>query len=289
MKPALHIIWVSSVGWEIDYVNSDLFSLFEVTVHQSSYQSSTEQLFLNNAIIVYSCDDPEAPEGLVDYLREYRARGLHFCLLHLSNERLGHNFEYYDLANAVFRNYIDLRLAGRKNLLFVPLGYKTGAKTLELTPVREKRYGACFIGEPKNDRFELVDVLCSFNDSYIHTIRQWNCEKSLSIQLFQEISALSRFVPCPMGTVNFDTFRLFEVLESGSIPVVREYFNPEYYRLLLGDHPLPTVDSWQVLPELRTIIHDGVYDRTCREIREWYLQLKANLRKRIFEMIMASR
>ena len=54
-----------------------------------------------------------------------------------------------------------------------------------------------------------------------------------------------------MGNVNLECFRVYEALECGSIPIVEKRWTLDYFRNLLGDHPLPTVRSW---PEARRMI-----------------------------------
>jgi hypothetical protein len=47
-----------------------------------------------------------------------------------------------------------------------------------------------------------------------------------------------------MGNVQVESFRLYEALEAGSIPIVEKRWTLDYFRLLLGEHPIPTVRSW---------------------------------------------
>ena len=47
-----------------------------------------------------------------------------------------------------------------------------------------------------------------------------------------------------MGNANLECFRVYEALECGSIPIVEKRWTLDYFKELLGDHPLPTVRSW---------------------------------------------
>lgn len=51
----------------------------------------------------------------------------------------------------------------------------------------------------------------------------------------------SIFSPCPQGNVLLETPRVYEALQCGSIPIVERRLTLDYYKQLLGPHPLPTV------------------------------------------------
>ena len=55
----------------------------------------------------------------------------------------------------------------------------------------------------------------------------------------------SKFVPCPDGE-NPETFRIYEVLEAGSIPVlVKTSENKEFVDYLISNMPLKVFDDWE--------------------------------------------
>lgn len=57
--------------------------------------------------------------------------------------------------------------------------------------------------------------------------------------------ALAKTVPAPSGPVTTDSFRLFEALEAGAIPITE---NREYWKFFFGQEELfPVLDSWEYL------------------------------------------
>jgi len=48
-----------------------------------------------------------------------------------------------------------------------------------------------------------------------------------------------------MGNVHLETYRPYEALECGTIPILEKRLTIDYYRELWGDHPVPTVRSWK--------------------------------------------
>lgn len=58
----------------------------------------------------------------------------------------------------------------------------------------------------------------------------------------------AKFVPCPSGPATPDTFRLYEALEAGCIPIAD---GGDYWSYLLGETPpFPVVSNWEVLPSV---------------------------------------
>ena len=83
-----------------------------------------------------------------------------------------------------------------------------------------------------------------------------------------------------MGWSHPDSFRIMEVLESGSIPVLKTYQNLEYFTKVWGDSPLPTVDAWVKLDELAQIESER-YDELYSSVMRWYDRFKTDLAEKI--------
>lgn len=284
----LNIIWLSREGFdgqswcEYDYITKDLFSLFDTDV---KVLTKDYDLFIDNSLIVYSSDDRKLDPKITKYLDEYHNKKLNFNLFHISNEQLNHDCSYYSKANMVFRNYFDNSIKF-SNVLTLPLGYKTGIVNKNSNPknLKDKSYDFCFIGQLKWDRFRLVDILKDKN-SYIHTISKWACPTSLSASKMQEIFELTKLIPCPMGNIMPETFRFYETLESGSIPVIKKYNGHDYYSSFYGNHPIPVVDDWSELPSmLEKIILEG-YDKKVIEVNNWYVETKKQIRNLVYSKI----
>jgi len=280
----LKIIWLSGHGfkqescWEYDYITKDLFSLFDVEVF---VLTDDYNLFIDNSLIVYSSDDRTLSKKIQNYLEECDSKKLKYNLLHLSNEQLNHNCDYYSNAKVVFRNYFDPSIK-QKNVVVLPLGYKTGFTNNNPKKLKDKKYDYCFIGQPKWDRFQLIDIIKKNGNSYIHTINQWDSPQSLKSKEMQDILKLTKIVPCPMGNILPETFRFYETLESGSIPVIRRYNGSDYYSGFFKNHPIPTVNDWNELPLVMDSLINNGYDSTCTNINNWYATIKQELRQLVY-------
>jgi hypothetical protein len=88
----------------------------------------------------------------------------------------------------------------------------------------------------------------------------------------------AKVIPCPGGPATPDTFRVYEALEIGSIPVLDQHagvgkFGGDYWKMVLGDHPLKTIDDWSEFPKvLKSELNN--YDARQKEISEWWVKFK---------------
>jgi hypothetical protein len=102
--------------------------------------------------------------------------------------------------------------------------------------------------------------------------------------LYMRRMASAKVAPCPSGPVWVDTFRMWEALEVGAIPVLDTVTGQgqdqrDYWVRLLGDHPLPTVERWEEFPAiLEGLLAD--WPDSANQIQAWWLTYKRGLRRR---------
>jgi len=269
-------------GWEYGFILNDLLSEFEIEV---KLILDNLDVFIENCLIIYSCDTRELNKDFRDYFVNYKNKGIKFNLFHISNEQLNHNCDYYDYAEVVIRNYYDPNI-NKQNVLTVPLGYKGGIKNQNQNYLKfnQKKYDFCFIGQLKRDRHNLIKQISKFEKVFIHFTDRWNCPTSISAKEMGEIYSSTLLVPCPMGNVNFDTFRICEVLESGSIPIVKKYNGDNYFEKIFGENPIPIINDWDEIIN----VYDNILlnpDYEIKKINEWYFKFKHELKNTIYNML----
>lgn len=252
------------------------------------------RLVMDNALVVdnylYSRD------------QQYFARflGKNAFLLHLSDETFEGNYKVYRNFRGVFRNYWASFLP-RDRVLTIPLGYESGTKG----PGGESRASTrpfvwSFVGAArKSTRPDMVRALDGIQpfftrvtDAAIKTPRCLHpAGSALGKAEYRSILEKSAFARCPMGNVNLETFRIYEALEAGSIPIVERRLALDYFRNLLGDHPLPSVRSWVearrlLLRMARSPAQLDALQATCVE---WWLRTKSALGEQVSEFIERSK
>ncbi len=282
----INLIWQTSDGdqtnFELEYTTGILFKNFEV---EKYFDNGKLDLVLDNSVIIYSNNSNDVSDEFKNYLNKFIEKNYTFYLLHWSNENLGHNTEYYQKANHVFRPYFDEKIK-EDNVTFIPLGVKSGFLSEE-SIMKEKVYTFAFIGQPKSDREEVINIVKKF-DGFVHTTNQWNCPTSIDQNSCKEIYSKTKFIPCPMGWVNPDSYRIMESLESGSIPVVKNYNNLSYFRKVWGFNPIPVVNSWDELSTLNSI-SDDEYKLLYNTVFNWYNEFKILLSKKIENKVIESK
>jgi hypothetical protein len=285
MKPSINLIWQTNNGdetkFEEEYIKELLFSEFEQNIF---FDNKSYQTIFNNSVIIYSNNSNEVSNDFLNYLNKFKDKNFNFYLLHLSNENLNHNFDYYHLANHVFRSYYDSNI-NAENCTFIPLGFKSGFLNKDKTYKKlfYKKYEFSFIGQPKSDRNQLIEILSRKENVFLHLTNQWNCPTAISQENCKDIYQKTMFVPCPMGWVHPDSFRIMESLESGAIPILKKYDNIDYFNKIWGETPIPIINSWE---DIETISLDkNTYNKLYKEIFEWYGSFKEKLSQKIYNII----
>lgn len=100
-------------------------------------------------------------------------------------------------------------------------------------------------------------------------------------EYFEKMSQ-AKVVPAPSGPETPDTFRLFEALEAGAIPIGD---NKEYWKFFFGEPDLfPNLDSWEYL---QGYIGDQValYPSKHNKVFAWWLDYKRKLVLKIRDQI----
>lgn len=193
------------------------------------------------------------------FLLEWAKKGGRFKLLHMSDELTIEQADpllLYKLPNcvSVLRTYIrdDFPPGTESKIKVIPLGYrwsplKIGKHPLKWTPqlpFRENHW--CFFGTNWNGRSEILKPLLLaklFNVSKFYPT--WNDPSALSKAEYIKEMTNSIFVPCPDG-VNPETFRFYEALEAGCIPlIVKTEKNAAWFKWVSNYIPLVANDSWE--------------------------------------------
>lgn len=281
----LNLIWQTKKGieteFEFEHITEVLFKDFDTNYIFDEGSLST---VMNNAVIIYSNDTKNVSPKFLNYLDKFIDQNFNLYLVHLSNENLNHNCWYYGKANYVFRNYYS-PLIENPNVLFIPLGFKSGflRRNELLNDCNDRNFGAVFIGQPKGERFELVQEIKKLKNYYLHETKVFNCVTNLSQVECIEIYQHTRFVPCPAGNINPDTFRVCESLEWGCIPIVKLVDGKDYFRNIFGDHPFRIVSDWSEIGAVVKQQSDFCTDSAF--VQAWYSDFKQSLRVSIKDII----
>ena len=192
---------------------------------------------------------PHAP-AIAKLLRKWDMAGAKFCILHLSDEMGDDSLDMYELdcCVKVMRFYLRDCPCPEK-VLTIPLGYhwtlaegsKVPTTHTPRLPFREHVWS--FHGTDWKGRKELLEPLNEL-PHVAEFYEGWNSSKALKGDAYISMLLNTVFVPCPDG-VNAETFRFYEALECGCVPLlVRTEENEAWINWVVGKTKIIPMKSW---------------------------------------------
>lgn len=102
----------------------------------------------------------------------------------------------------------------------------------------------------------------------------------------------ARVIPCPSGPCTPDSFRFYEALEAGCVPLA-DAFTPEgwpgYWQFVYGDDlPFPVVEDWRDLPGIMRGVLDD-WEAIAARCGEWWEGVKRTMVQRLDDDVRAVR
>ena len=212
-------------------------------------------------------------------------------LFHISDEWYWDRLEPYRCFVHVVRTYHYPALR-QEGITQIPLGPRQAFNDHPaMRPVAERRYRWCFAGNLASTRRSLAHHLVEVQPGYLHiTGTRAQSATWLGPEEYTGILRDSVFAPCPMGNVNLESFRLYEALDCGAIPIVerRPWF--DYFSRLFGAHPLPSVCHWREAPGMMASLGSDPVRLQAKqvEIRDWWRRLQVQVSNQVMSVINAA-
>jgi hypothetical protein len=242
-----------------------------------------------NPWILYFCDkSSKATEEATQRERdECLSRGPPVRILHLSDEAGTEDLGFYAKATAVFRNYWRKDLPSNATVL--PLGYARSrhARHYPVAPTFDERPLLwSFAGSlDRPGRAEALAMLRPLTPNKEHTKGEWSGATVLEAQGYNDLLRSTKFVPCFRGFASLESYRLYEALEQGAIPIYvpsESNGSKDEWREALGSHPFLGFPSWAKAAELLPLLasQSEAMERHRRECQTWWSAKKAELRRR---------
>lgn len=106
---------------------------------------------------------------------------------------------------------------------------------------------------------------------------------------YLKLMAQTKIVLCPSGIETPDTFRLYEALEAGCLPIVDAHSTrnpvPGFWTYLFGeDPPFPVIDHWSNLPRLLPQILKE-YPQNASRAFAWWQRKKRDMRFKLTDTV----
>lgn len=131
---------------------------------------------------------------------------------------------------------------------FLPIGYPPMPKM----EIEKKKLPWFYAGQVNHDsRQKLTGVLRGISGGKL--IESEGFAQGLPYPEYLNNMNYASVVPSPGGPFSPDSFRIYEALELGAIPVPD---HPEFWKMMYDEVPFPTLEAWDTLPELINNLKD---------------------------------
>jgi hypothetical protein len=243
--------------------------------------SSQTEVFPNSIVCA-------RPNNLKPELLRTIAKTPGVILYHVSDEWYLDPLDNYHYFTHVIRNYYHTGLNG-SGISHFPLGpCHFSQQPVFSRPAAERKYVWSFAGQLASTRRSLVKCLRDIIPNRLHVtggVRR--PQRPISPNEYLDLLGNSIFVPCGMGNVNLESFRIYEALECGAIPIVEKRPWLDYFNLLFGPHPLPSVNRWGDAPALMRRLQSEPrrLNQKQSEIRTWWENLQKRLSQRLTQLL----
>ncbi len=282
----MQLAWHAEGLWETDWIRDvfcDLVESEKLDLGLTCFDDDTIHVVSSNwkPLSYYS-----------SYFEALRTRCKNIVLVHLSDEWFSSGFGLYRHFDAVVRNFYTY-LADSDGIFTIPEGYSVGTPVGQaVVPADRRRYAWSFVGEVKASRFEMVAALDGFEPqrfSKTSSISDVSGTKLTKAE-YNAILAESVFSPCPMGNAILETWRLYESLEIGCIPITEKRRGMDYFHNLFGPHPIPSFIDWSEARQYAEALHADIPSllRKQSEIGEWWAAYKVKLRLQMRQAVATS-
>jgi len=181
------------------------------------------------------------------------SKGIPFRVLHLSDEDCSDpvDFYAYSCCKKVIRNYIREGLG--EKVTTIPLGFGIGKAGI-IQPFSKRPLVWSFHGSNQTLREPLLAPFKTFEPNSCRFIPSFRHPTMTKADDYRALLETSQYVPILKGQ-HFETFRLYEALEFGAIPLyVRTEGDDVYWRWLRKNVPLVELKDWTLAAKLVTTL-----------------------------------
>jgi hypothetical protein len=157
------------------------------------------------------------------YLQRFNNEGHNVGVIHISDEDCKSRWSFYHRAAFVYRNYLRADTSHLPHCRYFALGYRNGfTDALAVPHISDRSYRWSFAGQVKSSRSRMLRAARKIPGGKVFLTNGLQDPEALDVDSYAKLLADSVFVPCPRGNVSLDTFRVYEALEAGAIPIVED-------------------------------------------------------------------
>ena len=202
-------------------------------------------------------------------------------LIHLGDEAGTQNLtSIYQKCSYVWRTFCSSKYFNNNHVACIPIGYKSGTVKKE---IKRRKYKWSFVGTAhKSSRHDLLFQLKNIQPFFQHKTEKFN-EKIIEVNEMSEILSSTEFMPCPNGFFHPETYRLYEALECGCIPIVENAY--KYYDRLFPNNPFIKIDMWSEANVIIKKMKEEEIKKKSEECSIWWKKYKSKIQNFVEDRI----
>ena len=225
------------------------------------------------------------------FLNILSIQNIKFNILHLSDEfdtdgQCTEDISFYTNPNCkkVVRNYCRSDTPDLPHILTIPLGYHH--KGSENKTFEERNLIWSFHGNDWFNRKAHLDNLQSLVPHSCHFVTEWDSPNMTKKDKYINDLSKSKFCPILRGN-NVETFRLYEALETGSIPVyIRQPGDDLFWKMISTNLQIDEIHTWNGgLLFINHLLENPIKAELYRKkLYNNWLQWKQNIKQAILKL-----
>lgn len=165
----------------------------------------------------------------------------------------------------------------------IPLGY-TSETRKNLVLYDKKDLNFFFSGQNTHDRRkQCIEQLKEMKGGLVNATEGFS--QGMDASTYMSNMARAKVAPSPAGPVSADSFRTYEALEAGAIPIADNISlagDKNYWRFLFEDPPFPTINDYSDLPGYTKDQYEN-FQSKANKIQAWWIKYKRDLRNRFID------
>ncbi len=185
-------------------------------------------------------------EKFNEYFSYLKDNNINFKVFHVSDEYVNDSIDFYNYSKCVIRNYIRLDTSC-SNILTIPLGFHYKGTKNKL--FSDRKYVWSFHGTNWFNRQEQLSVINSITPNICHLTDKWNDPNQSKEGYYLDTLENSKFCPILRGN-NYETFRLYEALEVGTIPMYVRNLGDDSFWQFISKLGLININSWDTAKQI---------------------------------------
>ena len=272
---------VSGFQWgKYHLVNSNFWINYVLAKINLKKINSINEIVQGDTLIIIDCDIDKK----IKFYEKLKILCSKFFLVNLGDEGGKKSIlESYNLFDHIWRPYFNNHYKNNSKITFLPAGYKSGVeKNNELSYKRTIKWA--FIGTAhKSSRHDLLYHFSKIKNGHVHKTDKFGDHKSMSIEEMNKILSSTYFIPCPNGFYHPETYRLYEALESGCVPIVERTY--QYYDQVFPDNPFLMIDKWAEAKKMVEKFTEEEILEKQQECKKWWLKQKEKIQQSFLNII----